>query len=202
MRTLLRILLVTGLTVLGSGVFGAPATAAAGGGGCHRVAETGPIEAAGTSVDLVDFCMTPSVLRVEPGDTVTFINRDPAMHNVIGSGLFVDELGPEESASFRFDDAGTYAYACTLHPGMVGAIAVGDGRRVAPATLPIGPIEVEPMPATPTTAPLETLPLGASSPIEPDGATLPLAPSALVLVVVAAAAYVAGRRRGAGLTTS
>ena len=199
MRAHLRILLVSGVVVC-AGMFGAPASA--GGGGCHRVAETGPIEAAGTSVELVDFCMSPSVLRVEPGDTVTFTNRDPAVHNVIGSGLYVDRIEPDASVSFRFDDAGTYAYACTLHPGMVGAIAVGDGRRVAPATLPIGPVEVRPMAAPPTTPPLETLPLGASSPVAPAGAPLPLVPSLLVVTVVAGAAYVAGRRRGARLTSS
>jgi len=29
--------------------------------------------------------------------------------------------------SYRFDTDGVYPYACWLHPGMVGAIVVGDG---------------------------------------------------------------------------
>ena len=29
--------------------------------------------------------------------------------------------------SYRFDQDGVYPYSCLLHPGMVGAIVVGDG---------------------------------------------------------------------------
>ena len=30
-----------------------------------------------------------------------------------------------------FDEAGTYPFACSYHPGMTGAIVVGDGKGVA-----------------------------------------------------------------------
>ena len=197
MRTATRLVSTLALFALGLGAVDA-APAAAGGGGCHRDRQLGPTEATGTSVDLVDFCMSTSVLRVDPGTVVTFTNLDPAPHNVVGSGMFVDELQTGESAAFRFDDAGTFAYACTLHPGMVGAVVVGDGRRVAPATLPIVPVEVQPDLAPPTT--LAALPLGATSPAatSTDDAGVPVVPLAATLAAVAGMAYVAGRRRRAG----
>lgn len=127
--------------------------------------------------------MTPSVLRVEPGAAVTFTNRDPAMHNLFGSGMYVGELHAERSVAFRFDDAGVYPYACTIHPGMVGAIVVGDGRRVAPTTRAILPIQVQPVVAT----------TAAEAGVEAEA--LPVVPAAIALATVAAVGYVAGRRR-------
>lgn len=187
-----RIVLATAFLGLALGTAGMPA--AAGGGGCQRDRQLGPTEATGTSVDLVDFCMSTSVLRVEPGATVTFTNRDPAPHNVIGSGMFVDPLSTGDSAAFRFDDVGTYAYACTLHPGMVAAVVVGDGRRIAPATLPVVPVAVQPL-ATPTT--LDARPLAATSAAGGDdgggGGVLPIGPALAALVVVATIAYVVAR---------
>lgn len=201
MRATLRTLLVV-VVAAGVGVLDAPASAA-GGGGCHR--QAGPTDAAGTSVELDAFCMTPSVVRVEPGDVVTFTNRDPVVHNLIGSGLFVDELVSGASVAFRFDDAGTYPYACTLHPGMVGAVAVGDGRRIAPESQPITPVEVQRPAAAGTSVPpvaLETEPLGATAPAASEDEGIPLVPTVLVLVAVGGVAYLAGRRRRAGVTPS
>lgn len=166
------------------------APASAGGGGCHRDRQVGPTEASGTTVELVDFCMSPSVLRVEPGAAVRFTNRDSAPHNVVGSGMFVDQLTNGESIVFRFDDPGTFAYACTFHPAMVGAIAVGDGRRTAPATESIAPIEVSDRAVPPTTlaAPPTTLapqPL-ASRHLPTDQRGLPVAPILLGVGVAVA----------------
>jgi len=36
------------------------------------------------------------------------------------------ELQPGASISYTFDEAGVHPYACALHPGMSGAIVVGD----------------------------------------------------------------------------
>ena len=197
MRTRTRLVVVLLLTFVAvvAGPLAGPV--AAGGGGCHRDLQFGPTEATGTTVEFVKFCLSTSVLRVDPGATVTFTNRDPMPHNVVGSGMFVDELGEGESAAYRFDDAGTFAYACTLHPGMVGAIVVGDGRRTAPATLPIVPVEVQgaSTPA-PTPTSLAPLPLASTTPVAPDdGPGLPIVPLVVALAAVGTIAFAAGRRR-------
>ena len=47
-----------------------------------------------------------------------------------------------------FDEAGTYPFACSYHPGMTGAIVVGDGKGAAGGET----IAVEPFEPAPTTA--------------------------------------------------
>ena len=36
------------------------------------------------------------------------------------------EIQPNRSVAYRFDEAGVFPYACSLHPGMSGVIVVGD----------------------------------------------------------------------------
>ena len=94
------------------------------GGGCH----SGVTEGTGDTIGLVDACFTPTILRVDPGATVTFVNKDPFAHNVTANGWgHFDNLAPGDSFTASFNAVGTYPFACTIHPGMSGAIVVGDG---------------------------------------------------------------------------
>src|ERR1700704_5088337 len=96
------------------------------GGGCHSGATNG----GGTTVEMKNMCFTPTVLRVKLGDSVTFINRDEMQHTVTGtSGLFgnYDALNTGQSMIYKFTTSGVYAYSCIFHPGMTGAVVVGDG---------------------------------------------------------------------------
>jgi hypothetical protein len=43
------------------------------------------------------------------------------------------EVQPGQKISYTFDTAGIYPYACVLHPGMSGAIVVGDAAGAAAA---------------------------------------------------------------------
>jgi len=101
-----------------------PALPAAAGGGCH----TGATQGTGDTVEIVDACFTPSALSIQPGDSVTFVNTDPMVHNVGGSlwGHY-DDLNPGDSFTATFDQPGIYPYACNYHLGMTGAIVVGGG---------------------------------------------------------------------------
>jgi len=104
-------------------LFGMPA--AAGGGGCYG----GATEGSSQVVALAQACPTPTVVHVAPGDTVRFVNKDEFVHNVIGVGFawgHPDDLGQGDSFSQTFDERGVYPYACWYHPGMVGAVVVGD----------------------------------------------------------------------------
>lgn len=105
-----------------------PASPAVAGGGCH----SGVTQGVGDTVEMRDACFTPTTLfRVDPGDSVTFVNRDEIVHNV-GGNLWghLDDLTAGEAFTATFEEAGIYPYACSYHPGMTGAIVVGDGTNV------------------------------------------------------------------------
>jgi len=102
--------------------------AVAGGGGCHRGSAVR--DAATTTVRLTEFCFSPTVARVERGATLTFVNDDVAPHTVTGAAMswgHTENLMLGDTLEATFTDEGVYPYACILHPGMVGAIVVGDG---------------------------------------------------------------------------
>lgn len=129
------------------GVAAAPLAANAGG-GCH-----GPVTPPGdgeASVVKIDGCMFyPTVARVPVGTTVRFLNTGQVPHNVTGV-IGTWESGELASgAEFRqaFREAGVYPFACTLHPGMNGAIVVGDDTAPlvqAPAQLATSTVPAEP----------------------------------------------------------
>lgn len=111
----------------------AAASARAGGGGCDERLTDGH----GTKVDIKDLCFITTILRVQQGDSVTWTNRGASYHTVSGAngswGSY-DPLYEGKSVTRRFDTNGVYPYFCLFHPGMVGAIVVGDGSGPGAAT--------------------------------------------------------------------
>jgi plastocyanin len=108
--------------VMASTMWAWPASA---GGGCHRETLT---EGEGFTVAMSKACFDPGVLRVDPGTEVTFVNEDPIIHNVSATGWgYFGEMRADDSFRATFDEEGVYPFACTYHPGMTGAIVVGDG---------------------------------------------------------------------------
>ena len=97
------------------------------------------------SVEVVNIDFKPATLKVLRSTTVTWVNRDadvrhtvtsgsPATDGVPGvskgkpsrpDGAFDGDL-PDAGASFEFtfDEAGTYAYFCEVHPSMVAEVVV------------------------------------------------------------------------------
>ncbi|GAC1455781.1 MAG: hypothetical protein PVS2B3_14920 [Steroidobacteraceae bacterium] len=73
-----------------------------------------------------EFMFAPQSLNVTVGSTVSWTNRDDEPHTVVSdTGLFRSAaMDTNESFSFRFDKPGTYHYACSIHPRMVGTIIV------------------------------------------------------------------------------
>jgi plastocyanin len=99
---------------------------ASGGGGCGA-----PItEGTGDQVAIRQFCFEPTVLVMPAGGEVTFTNQDGFEHNVLGAnatwGSFA-RLGGGKARTYALDEPGVYPYVCSWHPGMVGAVVVGDG---------------------------------------------------------------------------
>lgn len=73
----------------------------------------------------------PQEIRIRPGQTVEWVNRDPIEHTVTADdGSWGSELLPEGGRySRRFDRPGRYSYHCLPHPMMKGVVVVG-GERV------------------------------------------------------------------------
>jgi plastocyanin len=132
-----RALILTSTLMLGLTIWALPARA--GGGGCNEVTD-----GSGAAVEILYSCITPTVLRTEPGTAVTFVNRDSYRHVLTGSGYTWGSKGwmaPDESFTVRFEDDGVYPFQCYLHPGMTGAVIVGDGGP-SKGTVTVGPLEL------------------------------------------------------------
>jgi plastocyanin len=121
---LLCMLAATAIVVLGM-----PAAALAGG-GCHGgVTQNDATGEKATTVRMIDACFSASVTTVDPGTEVTFVNADLGLiHNVGGNGWGnFEDMAKGDAFTATFDGAGIYPFACQYHPGMTGAIVVGDG---------------------------------------------------------------------------
>jgi hypothetical protein len=78
---------------------------------------------------MAEACFGPSVLTVAPGTEVRFVNKDPIIHNVTAMGWSSSgDLSEGDSFTATFEEEGTFPYACMYHPGMSGAVVVGDGQ--------------------------------------------------------------------------
>lgn len=122
--------------IASAALWGVSGSAAAGGGGCLE-GTAGPTTGRGDAVELSNLCFTSTVLYVERGTQVTWTNGDPMAHNVVGVGATWGDPGlmllKGDQVSYRFQEDGVFPYSCWIHPGMVGAIVVGDGVGTDPA---------------------------------------------------------------------
>ena len=77
-------------------------------------------------VAIADFAFAPEVAEVEAGTRVTWKNDDAAEHTVtaIDGDFESNSMGQGESFSFTFDEPGTFAYRCAIHPEMEGVVNV------------------------------------------------------------------------------
>lgn len=78
-----------------------------------------------------DRCYVPSIIVIDSGSQVIWVNEDSAFHSVTSgsydepSELFDSgHLDPFESYTLDFNEIGTYDYFCTLHPWMKGQVIV------------------------------------------------------------------------------
>jgi plastocyanin len=97
-------------------------------------------------------CYIPHSLPVRVGDTVIWNNVDTAAHTVT-SGSIEEGLSeifdssfimPEKTFVFTFDEAGEYPYFCTLHPWMIGVVAVSEVEEMVVVSEPTVVAELEP----------------------------------------------------------
>lgn len=69
---------------------------------------------------------SPDTLSVAAGSTVTWTNTDAIAHTSTSDGNAWNSqtILPGGKFSFTFQNAGTYSYHCSIHPGMVGTVVV------------------------------------------------------------------------------
>ena len=70
------------------------------------------------------FVFAPVTLTIHTGTTVTWKNTSTVPHTVVGSGFDSGVLMPGQSFTHAFTQTGTFAYTCTIHPGMAATIQV------------------------------------------------------------------------------
>ena len=90
-----------------------------------------PTKVSRPGCEVNDNCYVPSLIVIEKGKQVTWVNEDSAFHSVT-SGFYTAPtelfdsgyLDPFESYTITFDETGTYDYFCVLHPWMKGQVIV------------------------------------------------------------------------------
>lgn len=98
-------------------------TAEDGGGGSGG---TGP----GTQVSMKDIKFNPGTVTIKAGGKVTWTNDDSVGHDVTADDFESGSPGAIDGGStfsHIFKKPGTYAYVCSVHPGMKGSVKVTKG---------------------------------------------------------------------------
>lgn len=91
------------------------------------LAVAGPAGAAVTkTINIYGSTFTPKSATITEGDTVTWVNKDNANHQILADkGQFVSPiLRPGQKYSFTFNAAGTYTYKDELNRKLAGTINV------------------------------------------------------------------------------
>ena len=89
-------------------------------------AEAEPAQTLAATVTIARMRFEPASIVVKKGTTVTWTQNDAMPHTVTaGDGSFGSpQMGGGGTFSHTFDEAGTYAYACSLHPAMQARVQV------------------------------------------------------------------------------
>jgi plastocyanin len=186
---MLRRILLFALLSLGPVLLASAPAVAGGGGHCTEVTSG---HSAG--VDLKGSCVFPTLVRVPSGGgEVTFTNYDAVDHVIAGAGNAWGSDGimhQFDSFTVQFTGDGVYPFQCYLHPGMSGAILVGDANARGAATSGGVTIAVPPSPAV-TPSPIAVANVESQTPPAGQGSWWLFGVGALVLV--AAAAFVVWR---------
>ena len=95
------------------------------------ITPSAPATAAVVVVEMRDDAFEPSIVRIEPGDSVRWVNRGRNPHNVIAiDGTFRSKiLQSGDSFTVTFPKVGRFDFFCSLHgsphAGMSGGVYVG-----------------------------------------------------------------------------
>jgi plastocyanin len=123
------------------------------------------------AVSIINFAFQPSPIHVAVGSTVQWTNNDPVAHTSTSDNGLWDStaISPGNSFKFTFTSAGTFAYHCAIHPGMLGSVIVDAAAAPTATVTPTSPAA-----STPTSSPTAT----ATSPGGQSGTDTPVPASA------------------------
>jgi YVTN family beta-propeller protein len=78
------------------------------------------------AISIASFVFAPGAVTIEVGQTVAWMNRDTVPHTVTSDDGKWDSgtLQPGATFSHTFDQPGTYAYHCSIHPFMQATVIV------------------------------------------------------------------------------
>lgn len=81
---------------------------------------------ANAKISIDNFAFSPAKLVINKGTEVTWANQDDIPHTIVltSTGVRSKALDTDNTFTYRFDKAGTFAYICGLHPHMHGEIVV------------------------------------------------------------------------------
>src|SRR6056297_2352282 len=85
--------------------------------------------AAVQEIDISEMRFNPSLIDINQGDTIRWINRDTVPHQIKGDFVTSPNLALEERFEFVFNEAGNFDYICDLHPSMTGTVRVAAVRE-------------------------------------------------------------------------
>jgi plastocyanin len=133
MRRWLPLLLACiALGLVGAGCGGDDDDDGGGGGGAATTEEPaggggGGGGGGGTEVTMEEIQFNPAEVTIGVGDAVTWTNNDSVDHDVTADSFSSGESGGMangDTFEHTFDEAGTFDYVCTVHPGMEGTVVV------------------------------------------------------------------------------
>jgi YVTN family beta-propeller protein len=78
------------------------------------------------SVSIKGFAFNPGSITIKSGQTITWTNNDSVPHTVTSKDGRWDsgDINPGASFSRTFEQEGSFAYYCTIHPSMLGEVIV------------------------------------------------------------------------------
>lgn len=109
------------------------ASGCGGGGSSSAPTSPSPTPTAGTQIGIVgdrgSQSFTPNPAQGGQGQNVTFRNNDGVTHRIMtNDGMFdTGDIAPGASSTPRALPTNGTNYHCTIHPGMIGAIAGSQG---------------------------------------------------------------------------
>jgi plastocyanin len=104
------------------------------GAGGEAPADAELLEGDAVEIVAVDNAFDPDAARVAAGTEVTWVNSGVNDHNVVPEdadaawAIDTEDFGPDDEASFTFEEPGVYRYYCSIHgtltAGMPGVLVV------------------------------------------------------------------------------
>ena len=91
-----------------------------------------------TEIAIVDERYDPPSVIIDPGQTLTWTNKDHDNHSATGATFDTGIIAPGASVKITFTEPGTFRYQCVVHPEMEGEVVVrGEATPVATPATPV-----------------------------------------------------------------